>query len=329
MENKVEKINITVIVQFITIFITVVYLIGFVVVNTYLSGTGVFRFEIINSQYLSAGVLTLIVFIIFGLLVGRKVYYVSSDFIELEKLVFDKTKPLKSFLWRVFSFLYILIEIYFSIVFGVYLTANIFFENFEADFKLDLIIFGLFVVDYYFLWRNDLYNRNPFIILPLVSAFFIITIYFFLKDINDSRVILLLFIYVSMAIILYFVLDFYEFTYEFTNGKNYLVLVITIILTFIILAVFFGKTLYGEVKRGLGGGKPMIATLVVNDQVPQVIDNILEVKNNITSEIELYSETTSDLILKITKNNAPEKHDQFLRLNKSLVMGILPKDKSN
>lgn len=324
MENKTEQIDISFIAQAITISVAILYVIGFVVVNSYLAKAGIYSFEIINSQYLSAGVLTAFVFAIFAFVVGRRVYFLESDYDEFVKLGFDEKKPIRSFVWAIFCFLYNYIELAFGIVVGVYWTASIFFENVDGSFVLGAFLFGLFAIDYLILWRGGLYEKLPFVTLPLASVGFIAAIYVAYINIHDPRVYFLLVTYVVVVVLLNIVLDT---AYIRAKNKSWTIFWATV--TILGVAVLFGKSFYGEVKRELGGAKPIIVTLVMSDDTPKSIGKILQINNGMTGEIELYSETQSDLILKVKTNNESGKQNQFLRLNKSLVLGILPKPQSS
>lgn len=94
------------------------------------------------------------------------------------------------------------------------------------------------------------------------------------------------------------------------------------IVTLFTAAAIFGNVFYGEIKRQYGGGKPFPVQFVVSEKFPTYLANVLKVKNGLTAEANILSETNSEFLI---QTKSKDQNEQIsLRISKTLINAVVP-----
>lgn len=98
---------------------------------------------------------------------------------------------------------------------------------------------------------------------------------------------------------------------------------IWISLLVIVLSITFGKTLYGKITPGLGGGKPISVNLVIDQKDTSFFQDIsIKVNNNVSEEVSLLLETNNEIYFK-KKNLVNDNNERVIQINKHLIKGVI------
>lgn len=312
-ENK-SQISISTVVQLSSVALIAFYALGFIVVNSYLIKIGVYSFNILNSQYLAAGVIFGAAGGIFGFVVGRRIYFLEHDFSEFASLGSKFRYPK---IWVLFCFVYVYVEVVFGGVVGAFWTANLLFDDIKGLSNLLILLTVAFLVDYLILWRGGVYKNHPFVALPVAFIGFNIIAFSAIILVPDIRMYSLYILYFTAGIVLNIVIDV-----SYRRTGNILFTAFWGIITLFTAAAIFGNVFYGEVKRQYGGGKPFPVQFVVSEEFPTYLANVLKVENGLTAEVNILGETNSEFLI---QTRAPDQNEQIsLRISRTLINAVVP-----
>lgn len=310
-ENKSE-ISISTVAQLSSVALIAFYVLGFIVVNSCLINFGVYSFNILNAQYLAAGVIFGAAGGIFGFVVGRRIYFLEHDFSEFASLGLKYRYPK---IWALFCLVYVYVEVTFGVVVGAFWTASLLFDDTRGLNNLLILLTVAFLIDYLILWRGGVYKNHPLVALPITFIGFHIIIFSAIILVPDIRMYSLYIYYFTAGMVLNIVIDV-----SHRRMGNILFTAFWGILTLITAAAIFGNVFYGEVKRQYGGGKPFPVQFVVSEGFPTYLANVLKVENGLTAEANILGETNSEFLIQ-----AGVVDQQIsLRISRTLIDAVVP-----
>lgn len=311
-ENIVKKDNLLVLSQLFYFILITCYIFGFIIVNSHLVKNGIYSFEIFNTIYLAAGAIFIIVVAIFGFTVGRRVYFLDNDFYQLVSN-YNKLHNLKK--WSIFCLLYILVELLFAVIFGVFWTAYLLFDDVQEIKILIVLLTVFFVIEYLIAKKINFYRNHIYIGISviIITSFFIVFAIKFL--LSDKRILSLFFYYMGNLMVLNIVIQISQKRKD-NNIFKYFWGLIFLFST----ATLFGNNYYDEIKREYGGGKPMFAKLIVSNYFPAYLSKMLKTENGVIKDAKILAETNSDILIQ-TKS---EEEQITIRISKNLIQAIIP-----
>ena len=231
------------------LLVGVVYICGFLTLNSHLSKYGIVGLGIASSEYLVAGsifILYLVAYSLFGgraIVLGKK--WMGQD---LDQLIENNVPPTIASL---IAYLYSLVHLVFLHCLSAAVFSTLAFEQYESTGFYIVLIF-IFLISYTLdIIGFDIKHRFTHTIIDLILKSFAVYSFFNLSSGVNLLAVLLAFIMYSFYINL--ILDGFE-RYKITKDR--------VVFTFIYSAIFFigsavnfGATTYGNVSKKLGGGK--------------------------------------------------------------------------
>jgi hypothetical protein len=317
MENDKEKFKVdtSLVLQSSALIVMGFYVIGFVVVNSYFGKMGIYAFDVFSARYVSAGILTTVIFTIFGITVARKFYYFDRDHKEIALNLVSSRWP---HLWGLFVVVYSLAKFAFLFTLVTFLNAVTLLEGIEFIYLRTyfLVIAAGFFIDYIVLSHGGMYNKHPFVAYPASLITFLVAIYFGIFNLADPRIYKFYHFYIVVMIFVSFSVALYRMNFDRMWA------IFWAAISVLSLAAIFGTSLYGEIRRELGGGLPADIRLVVTKDMPEYLTDKLGVQNGVSGKLKLLGETNDDLVILWDKLEQKEKNG--LRFRKSYVSAILP-----
>ena len=234
--------------------LVILYVAGFLVINSHLSSLGITDFRIANPQYISAGALYLAFIGLFGLMPGLALMNGPRDTEALINLFREVgANPA----WNFFAAAYVFFEVFFKLC-----LASAFFSSLAFGHVPVLLFYQVLILAFVVLYPLDVLNfdlKRPraFILLKLV--FFATAVITFFKFCVDARVGTVIATFFGYAFYMNFAMDHVD---RFRKSNSSILYVAGFSFLFILAsAVSFGKFTYGDVRRGLGGGYSNLATV--------------------------------------------------------------------
>jgi hypothetical protein len=170
-----------------------------------------------------------------------------------------------------------------------------------------------FLIDYYVLWKKNIYQRAPAIALPIASIFHVLVVvaaFYWFPDADITRIVS---VYFGIALVLYFVLDI---------GKR---LEISAVFAMFFMAVFvlgtaatFGASIYGHIKTSVGGGQARRVEVILNAAAPVSLQSKLLGGSSATAPILMYAETSDAIFLSRGSDTG-----EVIRVSKSAIAGLV------
>ncbi len=240
------------------VFFGILYLCGFLTLNSHLYKYGVVELGIASTEYLVAGAVFALYLTVYGIFAGRSIilskHWLGQHIDHLKERNAPAVSPL-------IAFAHMFIELTFFHCLSAALFSTFAFGQIEsAGFYAVLSL--VFIVSYG-LDTSNWDVRHPFAHLIIDGILKLIAIFsfFYLSSGGNIYVVFAAFFGYSMYINL--VLDSLE-RYRVTKDRIVFNLGHTAI--FILLsAVTFGSSVYGKVSKKIGGGKPLEMTIGLND----------------------------------------------------------------
>ena len=312
------------------VFLGIIYLCGFLTLNSHLYKYGVVELGIASTEYLVAGAVFVLYLTVYGIFAGRSIilskHWLGQQIDHLKERNAPAVSPL-------IAFVHMFIELAFfhclsAALFSIFAFGQIESAGFYAVLSL------VFIVSYG-LDTSNWDVRHPFAHLIIDGILKVIAVFsfFYLSSGGNIYIVLAAFFGYSMYINL--VLDSFE-RYRVTKDRIVFNLGYTAI--FILLAaVTFGSSIYGKVSKKIGGGKPLEMTIGLNEsslknlpgkiESPIVGEVVYSTKDSIYIQIEKdaliiprssvkwmkFQQNDSDglfKLLKVIKENSEESMDQ-------------------
>ena len=314
MNEQQKSFNISLLAQLVTTIVLFVYVVGFIVINSYCMNIGIYLFDILNAQYLAAGIATILAFTIYGFMVGRRVVFADNDMSKIIAICEnDKYKKV----WTVFSCLLVILEIAYGVVVSSFVIVFILFEDVEYLRTTATCLVLVIMLDYLVLISGRYYKKHPFVVLPIAFLIYLCVIVWVGFILRDSRVSSLIWYFAVGTFLLNMLIDI-----KGKLSQSLPVIVMMSIFGFIGATSYFGKNYYGEIKRELGGGKPLRVIMVVSDDMPLYLKKAFIVDNNATKQLKIMGETNTDILIGLPMDNA--NNVATYRINRDLVKAIIP-----
>lgn len=268
------------------IAVGIVYVSGFLVLNSNLAKSGILDVEFINARYLLAGLSFLFFLACFYLFAGRAVLFTPKWLREdLEWINSGGPKPFWSIVALIHSFITALFFCCLSTAFFISIAIN----NVEFGSFYAVLICSFFIIYTLDVTNVDIkfprFSKVVKIIIELIALYM-----FFSLD--WSGVIAAVFIiYASIFVFLNLVIDGVA-RYKKTADRliyNTLYMVVCIFTA----AIGYGTTLYGQVSAKIGGARPQVVLLGISAEAQQSLPSSFERASRQFFEGNLVHQTTS------------------------------------
>lgn len=268
------------------IAVGILYVSGFLVLNSNLAKSGILDVEFINARYLLAGLSFLFFLVCFYLFAGRAALFTPKWLREdLAWINSGGRKPFWSIVALIHSFITAMFFCCLSTAFFISIAIN----NEEFGSFYAVLICSFFIVYTLDVTNVDIkfpkFSKIVKIIIELIALYM-----FFSLD--WSNVIAAVFIiYTSIFLFLNFVIDGvvrYKKTADrlIYNGLYVVVSVFT-------AAIGYGTTLYGQVTAKIGGARPQVVLLGISAEAQQSLPGSFERASKQFFEGNLVHQTTS------------------------------------
>ena len=271
------------------VFFGVIYLCGFLTLNSHLYKYGVVELGIASTEYLVAGAVFVLYLTVYGIFAGRSIilskHWLGQHIDHLKERNAPAISPL-------IAFVHMFIELTFFHCLSAALFSTFAFGQIESV-GFYAVLSLVFIVSYG-LDASNWDVRHPFAhliidgILKLIAVFS----FFYLSSGNNIFIVFAAFFAYSMYINL--VLDSFE-RYRLTKDRIVFNLGYTVIF-FLLSAITFGSSVYGNVSKKIGGGKPLEMTIGLNEssleshpsriESPIVGKVVYSTKDNVYIQIE-------------------------------------------
>lgn len=281
--NKINKIP-----NNIPYLLGIAYFFGFLIVNSYLSDFNFYSINLLNTEYLIAG-------IIFSLIFGTlffSIYYSNKKPDQITDNEYDFALPA---LLRIF------------IITFVISLFTIDYKNTESIIVKIINFSGILYVLYISLLNSKYIVRklNNAIRWGLIFLYIIAANIFVFYNSESSRALMTIsFISgIGILIILSYIIE----------KKFHKVQIIGLIFISITLATLFGTFVYEKIPKKYGGGKPYKTELIINKEKLPELKELMPLKNDLYLGVEVLFETEQEFLIK--------KDSTIFILNKSFFSG--------
>lgn len=282
----------------------VAYIIGFIIVNSYISGIGLRNMEIFRVRYIAASALFSAVSIVFLFFVLRRVYYLDHDIGE-----FAKMRP-QSGAWALFCGLFVITEIVFSALLSSVIIGFAIFAKPSSSNHIFLILILWFLVDYT-LSVTGVWKRFPYVAIPITFLGHIIFIVLGFSSVDYFPILKIFWFFIAYGFVANFIIDF---TSRFNWSIKYVAICcIGIVLT---AAAYFGSVFYPHIRAEFGGGLPQTAYLIMESKLNTELRSILSMTGNASCELEILAETSDELVVRVPPKPSP------MRIKRKLIEAI-------
>jgi len=291
----------------------VVYVLGYIAVNTYFSQYGVANKGLLNANYLPAGVILILILALFVLLVATRIYRLD----EMGRAIAGaKPSWASEFVWWIIILIWLFSSIVFSIAATTVLVMITFLRESTSWLLTPLVIY-LFIDFQLQFFR--VYRRFPTSGLLVSMVAYVATVWLAASHAHDTTFPFLFWSLcgLTMSTVVLMEAD------KMSKGSK-ISRVIAGFSALFAIAIFFGEKVYVKIPQTLGGGKPTIVQLLISPQNASTARGLLNLQSLLSEDVELLGEDADELIL-LTKSSDGTEHP--FRLSKKLVDGIAPKMK--
>jgi len=271
-------------------FLAIVYIFGFIVINSYLGRYGLSSNNLINKDFISAGLLFCFFVLSIVLILLHTIKHPADT----------KSKSLQESLYYCF-FIFLLTIGFTHIFIGVDVITSKFIHLFYIFYYLGLALFVITsILGFKLFWFR--------LIGTIIFLIYIIIIFTLESKAQGFLFWFLLFSFICWA----------QYNDSFNNIFSYFKL-LWWILGLLLFASLFGIMAFGYIKTEYGGGKPKEIKLIVKKSEKDIHDTIgLKCDSlGISENIYLINETNEYYIIQIDST--------FLKLNKDIFQGLIIK----
>lgn len=281
MNDKFKKLeNVSSLLNLFPGLIGIIYIFGFVILNSYLSKYGLFTYNLVDKSYISSGVL----FLLFtGSIITILVYFVKEPTDNITNSYWEEAKYFLFIITTSISYAFLFIDIddlpkRFINSFWLILTSIVPLALFFKLTRKLVIVASLLIMLFYYIWA------------VVHSA--------------DARSFLVgFFVFSLLCLILYGHIGDKSFRY---------VDLVWWLGPLVISAYIFGFYIYGDIKKEFGGGKYSKIQLILNKKTSDEIYRIFKdsSETGLTKSVKLIYEnsdyyfiSTDSMFFKINKNS--------------------------
>jgi hypothetical protein len=94
-----------------------------------------------------------------------------------------------------------------------------------------------------------------------------------------------------------------------------------VIIILLVFTIYFGSSLYGSTRTGLGGGKPPIVQLLLTDEASIKLKGVLTTQDDLSEKVRLLSDTAEDIVVMSASEGS--QNSPILQISKKLVLGVV------
>ena len=232
------------------LLVGLIYLCGFLTMNSYLYKYGVVGLGIGNSDYLVAGSIFALYMTIYALFGGRAIVLGKNWMADQAKLLSKVWNPTAG--PRV-AFAYSLIQFAFFHCLSAAFFTSIAIDGFESYWFYAVV--GLAFLIIYPLDVSNFDIRHPYAFTNIDAALKLaaIAVFFILPPAEHRRYAF--FVFVAFSTYIDIVLDYFE---RHRVDKDQIIFtIVNSTIFFLTAAVSFGALFYGDISRKIGGGRPI------------------------------------------------------------------------
>jgi hypothetical protein len=223
--------------QGLGLFAVVLYVFGYIIVNMYFARFGIVSKGPLNLSYLSAGLTFVLIFSLFLVTVGRKVYWMDEEGKALRSF---KPKWANAFAWWSVILICLLARIVFAITFTTSVVMMTFLRE-SATWLLPALV-AYVAIDYQLSFFK-LYARFPISGILFSTTLYIALIWFAATRAHSRDFAFLFWYFAGLAVVLVML---FEFDRMFRSG--FLPRFITAFAGSILLAMSYGEKLYERIE---------------------------------------------------------------------------------
>lgn len=282
------------------------YGLGFVVVNSYLSKFGTSDFTLTNPRFVFAGALCAIYLFVWWFFVGSYLIDLNKD--VSEKFLTSHTK---------FGIFVLLSNFMFTDAIYRLAVATIMFSNttFEGSYFTDpatgLILFPGFIiitVEKFYPWIIGV----CYILLKSIAQIVLVVLFLILADTNQQ------YLFASYFVLYFLFANFHDQITKTAHDSKSITALLYLSIFVLGAVIAFGYSIYGETKPQYGGGHPTTVTILSKDDLPN--DLVFQDANKRFKALMIYS-TDKWSLLQIPRRN--------LLLNQDQIKGLVFPEKSS
>jgi hypothetical protein len=305
--------HISVVAQGLGVLGVIVYVLGYIAVNTYFSQYGVANKGLLNASYLPAGVIIILILGLFAVLVATRIYGMDETGRAIAR-VRPSWAPV--IVWWAIILIWLFSSIIFSIAAATSLVMITFLHESASWLSAPLVIY--FFVDFQLQFFR-VYHRFPTSGLFVSMVAYVATVWLAASHAHDT---IFPFFFWSLCGLAMGTLVLMEADKMSKGSKVSRVIAGCSALAGI--AIFFGEKVYVKIPQTLGGGRPTTVQLLISSQNAGTVRGLLNLQSTISEDLELLGEDSDELILLTKSSDGTERP---FRLSKKLVDGIVPKTK--
>lgn len=282
----------------------VVYICGFLSLNSHFYKYGGIDLGIVSSEYLVAGSIFVLYLATYALFGGRAIFFMKTWMAKhIDHLTESNAPPIAPY----FAFIHSFIELVFFHCLSAAIFSTYAFDQSESN-EFYAALFGVFIISY----TLDITNfdiRNPFTHTIIDSTLKAFAVYSFF---NLSSSLNMFTVFITFGIFSFFInmlLDSIE-RYKITNDR---IIFNTVLIAVFFLgsAVLFGSSIYGNVSAKIGGGKSIEMEVGINRKSLGILGE--EYGSSVVGNL-IYS-SPENIYLEINKKTVvlPRRSIQWLR----------------
>lgn len=296
--------------QAIAFFSVLAYVLGYVIVNTYLGQFGVSSKSPFSLQYVSSGLTLLLLLVFFVVTTGIKVFRMDGD----GRIIFQRRPQwIGTAIWWIVTLACLLASIGSSILFSAAATTMVLLSQ---SSKTVVAALGAFVAIDFQLVFWGVYRRFP-IFGILFSGALLAAIFWFASRHGDMKdFISIAGYFLALAIGCLMALEFDRMFHSTSTTR----IVVGLLMLFLI-AVGYANGIYQRIPQGMGGGKPVRVQLLIAGQSLATIQQVIPIRSQLSDGMQLLAEDSEELVLLVPSSNGT---GHPVRLSKRLIDGIVP-----
>lgn len=301
--------------QVSAILVAACYISGFVIVNAHLGKYGVRDYAAFTTDYLVAGSLFAVILGIFGFLIGKRVSEVD-EFFEIRKKKYSDLGAL-GFGWELICVIDVMASLAMLLEIAAILVSMLLFSYYNQKLYLLLGIAVCLIAFLNFVSTSVAETkRNKWsYLLQVVSEVLIVVVFALLMDGMLESVFFFFLLMVVVASI------YSDNSSSIPNKHRTSLAIYTGIFVLVILSGSFSYHFYDKIRNSIGGGKPQhIQLLVDSKEVPMLLLERLNIKNDISSELLLVAQSDREIFL--LPVNSSNENIQSIRIDRDLVKAI-------
>jgi hypothetical protein len=277
--------HISIIAQSLGVLGVIVYVLGYIAVNTYFSQYGVANKGLLNASYLPAGVILILILGLFAVLVGTRIHGMDETG---RAIAGAKPSWGPVIVWWVIILIWLFSSIIFSIAAATVLVMITFLHESASWLSAPLVIY--FLIDFQLQFFR-VYRRFPTSGLFVSMVAYVATVSLAASHAHDTTFPFFFWSLCGLAMATLFLME----ADKMSKG-NKVSRVIAGCSALAGIAIFFGEKVYVKIPQTLGGGKPTTVQLLISPQNAGTVRGLLNLQSTVSEDVELLGEDADELI---------------------------------